>query len=262
MKDADPDFRVLDLTQSTFNDASCSYFHKSIGGYHGAKLQRYQDLIDEYLNPEIRDLVNRLPGQHTQQTIDQILAEQPVLNMLNTKYIILKPDMVPLPNPNAFGNAWFVGGYLTAKNADSEINMMRGNDLRTTAIVDERFAGQLPSDYFGQDENATIELESYAPNHLTYSYRSASKQMAVFSEIYYDKGWNAYLDGKKVPYFRANYVLRAMMLPEGEHTIEFKFEPKVWAIGEKVSFVSSLLLILLVLGSVGFEGKKYFLKKG
>jgi hypothetical protein len=261
LKDSDPNFRVLDITQSTFNDASCSYFHKSIGGYHGAKLQRYQDLIDESINPEIMDLVDRLPGRNTQQQIDQILSEQQTLNMLNMKYIILRPDMVPLPNANAFGNAWFVQNFKTVKNADEEIAAIKNEDLKTTAVIDERFADQLPKGSFGEDKYATINLESYAPNHLTYQYKSASDQMLVFSEIYYDKGWNAYIDGEKVNHFRANYVLRALMVPEGEHTIEFKFEPKVWVIGEKVSFASSLLLIILVLGALGFEGKKYFLKK-
>ena len=261
LKDSDPNFRVLDITQSTFNDASCSYFHKSIGGYHGAKLQRYQDLIDESINPEIMDLVDRLPGRNTQQQIDQILSEQQTLNMLNMKYIILRPDMVPLPNANAFGNAWFVQNFKTVKNADEEIAAVKNEDLKTTAVIDERFADQLPKGSFGEDKYATINLESYAPNHLTYQYKSASDQMLVFSEIYYDKGWNAYIDGEKVNHFRANYVLRALMVPEGEHTIEFKFEPKVWVIGEKVSFASSLLLIILVLGALGFEGKKYFLKK-
>jgi len=255
LQDTDPDFRVLDITKSTFNDASCSYFHKSIGGYHGAKLQRYQDLIDEYINPEIMVLVEKLPGRQTQNQIDQVLSGQKVLNMLNTKYIILRPEMMPLPNNSAFGNAWFVEGYVAAQDADSELAMVKINDLKTTAIVDERFADQLPSDHFGQDKNATIKLESYAPNHLKYQYNSSSEQMVVFSEIYYDKGWNAYLDGEQVPYFRANYILRAMMVPEGKHIIEFKFEPKVWAIGEKVSFASSLLLILLIVGTVVFELK-------
>jgi len=256
LEDADPDFRVLDLSTSTFNDASASYYFKSIGGYHGAKLQRYQDMIDECLNPEIMDLVDRLPGQKTQGEIDQILGQQQELNMLNTKYIILRPDMVPLPNDKAFGNAWFVQSYLLAKDADNEISLVKNNDLKNLAIVDEKFAGQLPKDAFGNDTTATIKLESYAPNHLKYQYNSQSDQMVVFSEIYYDKGWNAYLDGKKVPYFRADYILRALMVPAGNHMVEFKFEPRVWAIGEKVSFASSLLLILLVVGGIGFEVKK------
>lgn len=255
LKDTDPNFRVLDLTKSTFNDASCSYFHKSIGGYHGAKLQRYQDLIDEYINLEIMELVEKLPGQKTQDQLNQILGEQKVLNMLNTKYIIMRPDMMPLPNSNVFGNAWFVDDYLTAEDADSEIALLKTNNLKSTAIVDERFTDRLSADSFGEDKNANINLDTYAPNYLKYQYNSNSSQMVIFSEIYYDKGWNAYLNGEKTLYFRANYVLRGMMVPDGKHIIEFKFEPRVWAIGEKVSLASSLLLILLVVGAIIKEGK-------
>ncbi len=262
LKDKAPDFRVLDLSKSTFNDASCSYFHKSIGGYHGAKLQRYQDLIDEYLNPEIMDLTRSLPGQHTQTELEKILARQQVLNMLNTKYVILRPDMMPLPNTNVFGNAWFVKDYLVVKDADEEIAALGKTNLRTTAIVDDYFEQLLPAKgSFGSDTAAVIRLDSYVPNRLVYSYSSTTEQLVVFSEIYYNKGWDVFLDGKKVPYFRANYVLRAMTVPAGDHKIEWKFEPRVWVVGEKVSFASSLLLILLVVGFLVYEGKKYFGKQ-
>ncbi|NOX84447.1 MAG: YfhO family protein [Chlorobi bacterium] len=262
LKDKGPDFRVLDLSKSTFNDASCSYFHKSIGGYHGAKLQRYQDIIDEYLSPEIMDLRQSLPGQHPQSELEHILSRQQVLNMLNTRYVILRPDMMPLPNNNAFGNAWFVKNYVVVKNADEEIAALGKNNLRTTAVVDDDFKQFLPAKgSFGSDTAAVIRLDSYAPNRLVYSFSSKSDQMVVFSEIYYNKGWDVYLDGKKVPYFRANYILRAMTVPAGDHKIEWKFEPRVWVVGEKVSFASSLLLILLVLGFLVYEGKKYFEKR-
>jgi len=256
LKDTDPDFRVLDLTKSTFNDASCSYFHKSIGGYHGAKLQRYQDIIDECLNPEIMDIVDKLPGLKTQGQIDQMLKDQQVLNMLNTKYLIINPDMLPLLNDRTYGNAWFVQNYTKAKNPDDEMALVKTNDLKKMAIVDEKFADQLPSDRFDNDLSATIELETYKPNYLKYKFSSTSEQLVVFSEIYYDKGWNAYLDGKRADYFRADYILRAMVVPAGKHLIEFKFEPRVWKIGEKISFISSLMLILLVVGGIIFELKK------
>jgi len=257
LKDTNPDYRVLDLTKSTFNDASCSYFHKSIGGYHGAKLQRYQDLIDEYLNPEIMDLVKTLPGQHTQTEIEQMLAKQQVLNTLNTKYIMIRPDMMPIPNNHAFGNAWFVKHDVVVKDADEEIAALGKNNLRATAVVDDDFSGQLPKGSFGSDSTAVIELKSYAPNKLEYEYHSTTEQLVVFSEIYYDKGWDVYLDGKQVPYFRADYVLRAMTLPAGNHKIVWKFEPKIWVVGEKVSFASSLLLILMVVGFLVYEGREY-----
>lgn len=250
LSDTDPDFRVLDLTTSTFNDASCSYFHKSIGGYHGAKLQRYQDVIDYYLGPEIKDLVDRLPGRKPQPELDQILSEQTMLNALNMKYIILRPDMPPLPNGNAFGHAWFVDKIEFVENADEEIEAIGNTDLKNTAVVDKRFENLATTSSFDDDIGAQINLDSYAPNALKYSYETSSEQMVVFSEIYYVKGWNAYLDGEKVHHFRADYIFRAMLLPAGNHTIEFKFEPRVWVVGEKISFASSLLLILLLLGGL------------
>jgi len=255
LSDTDPDFRVLDLTASTFNDASCSYFHKSIGGYHGAKLQRYQDIIDEYIGDEITDLRKKLPGQNTQTRLNQIMAEQKILNMLNMRYIIVLHKINPVPNPNNFGHAWFVENLEIVNNPDEEIAALDRVDLQQTAIVDHRFEDKITSQSLGEDQFATIKLKSYAPNKLVYSYNSQSEQVAVFSEIYYDKGWNAYLDGEPAPYFRANYILRAMELPAGTHEIEFIFEPGVYVIGERISFVSSLLLILLVLGAIGFKLK-------
>jgi len=258
LADPDPDFRVLDLTTSTFNDASTSYFHKSIGGYHGAKLQRYQDVIDYYLSAEINDLVTRLPGRRPQPEIEQILSDQRVLNMLNMKYIILRHDMKPLPNNHALGNAWFLENLEIVADPDEEIEALGMIDPGKTAVVDKRFEDQLSKTNFEVNLTDKITLETYAPNYLKYSYTTGSEQAAVFSEIYYDKGWKAYLDGEEVPYFRANYILRAMLVPPGNHSIEFKFEPKIWAIGEKISFASSLLLILLLFGALIFEMKNYF----
>lgn len=261
LRDSDPDFRVLDLSVSTFNDASASYFHKSIGGYHGAKLQRYQDLIDLYIQPEIMSFIDVLQANPTMAMVDAALSKMQVVNMLNTKYFIINPDGAPLPNEYAFGEAWLVDNFIMVKNADEEIAALGQNDLRNVAIVDERFAEKVNGKSFQKDSSAVIRLKNYAPNELIYSTNSGKEQLAVFSEIYYDKGWNAYLDGQQVPYFRANYVLRAMAIPAGEHEIVFKFEPRIWVVGEKVSFASSLLLILLVIGVLVFEGKKYFLRK-
>lgn len=261
LKDTDPDFRVLDLTTSTFNDATASYFHKSIGGYHGAKLQRYQDLIEGYINDEIMVIVNNIKGQITQVRIEEILSQLQVLNMLNTRYIIFLAEMNPVPNENAFGNAWFVKNIVLANDPDEEFARLGNVDLKQTAVVDKRFESQIKQKTFMPDSAASIQLTSYAPNHLTYEYNASQDQVAVFSEIYYEKGWNAYIDGEQVPYFRANYVLRAMNLPAGKHIVDFKFEPKVYAIGEKVSFASSLLLILLLIGALVYEGKKYFTAK-
>ncbi len=243
MKDVDPNFRVFNMSVSTFQDASTSYFHKSLGGYHGAKLRRYQELIDHHIS-------KRNPQ---------------VLNMLNTKYIIgMGENRVPEVQINmaALGNAWFVNNLKMVNNADEEIDALTAFFPENTAVVDKRFAKDLEGFAFRADSTARIELTEYQPNKLKYAFESTVDQLTVFSEIYYDKGWNAYVDGKKVSHFRADYVLRAMVVPAGKHEIEFRFEPKVFAIGEKVSFASSLLLILLLVGMAGtglwklFKGPK------
>ncbi len=254
LQDRDPDFRVLDLTQSTFNDASASYFHKSIGGYHGAKLQRYQDLIEYYIQNEMQSIIGVLSNQPTMEKINKMFYEQQVLNMLNTRYVMYNPDAQPLINPAAFGEAWFVDSVVMVPSADEEIAALGRYNLEKTAVVDKRFENQLNAKSWNGD--AAIQLTSYKPNHLTYQTESADDRLAVFSEIYYENGWNAYLDGTKVPYLRANYVLRSMLIPTGKHIVEFKFEPRVWVVGERISFIASLLLILLVFACLGLEIRK------
>jgi hypothetical protein len=255
-KDKNPDFRVLDISKSTFNDASCSYFHKSIGGYHGAKLQRYQDLIEEYIQPEISEITGVLRSGLTIQKLNRILSKQQVLNMLNMKYIIYSPEAMPIINNSAYGNAWFADNVVMVNNADEEIAALGNNNLKNTSVVDKRFASQLEGKSFKISTGDQISLTSYAPNNLVYNYKSATEQLVVFSEIYYNKGWNAYIDGEEVPYFRSNYVLRALVIPSGEHSIEFKFEPRIWVIGERISLAASLILILLLIVGLGFEIKK------
>jgi len=248
--DKDPDFRVLDLSKSIFNDASTSYFHKSIGGYHGAKLQRYQDLIEHNIGPEINSVknANSIPGLKTS------LNQQDILNMLNTKYIIYNPEAAPVNNNHAFGHAWTVSAIELVDNPDEEIAALNTANLKSQAVIDKRFIGSFDKN-FKIDRNAEIKLTSYAPNKLEYTFNANSTQMVVFSEIYYSKGWKAYIDGKESPYVRANYILRAMTIPEGKHEIEFRFEPKVWVIGEKISLASSSLLILLLIFMVFVEIK-------
>jgi hypothetical protein len=218
-------------------------------------------LIEAYIQPEISGIIEVLQSGVTQEKIDQLFEGTQVLNMLNTKYMIYNPEAPPLFNRNAFGHAWFVHDYVFVNSADEEIETLDDYDLKETAIVDQRFAELLKNKSFQKDVTASVKLKSYEPNHLTYIYNSGKEQLIVFSEIYYDKGWNAYLNGEKVPYFRVDYVLRSMVVPAGSGTIEFKFEPRVWVIGEKISFASSLLLILLVLGALGYEGKKLFISK-
>ncbi len=255
-KDKSPDFRVLDVTKNVFNDASTSYFHMSIGGYHGAKLQRYQDLIDEYLHTEIEQIRDAFKHQPTADIVNDVLSKQQVLNMLNTKYIIYNPKAQPILNRFAFGNAWFVNNYKLVDNADEEIAALGNTDLKAVAVVDKRFKHQIINKKFPLDASATILLSSYAPNKLVYNYHSKANQLVVFSEIYYDKGWDAFIDGKKVPYLRTDYVLRAMVVPAGNHKIEFKFEPKIWSIGEKISLLSSILLLLAAAVVLYFNLKK------
>jgi hypothetical protein len=244
LKDKDPNFRVLNLTVDPFADARTSYFHKSVGGYHGAKLRRYQELYDHQIQQKFN---------------------MDVLNMLNTKYII-QPDKnnkpVVTPNMAALGNAWFVEDYVLVNNADEELAELSNFDPEKLAVVDKRFKGELEGFTLAKDSLASIKLIDYKPNHLQYQSNTSKDQLAVFSEIYYDKGWNAYLDGARVPHFRVNYVLRGMIMPAGKHLVEFKFEPKVYKVGEKISFASSLLLIILVVGYGVFEIKKYLRKEG
>jgi len=232
LQDKDPHFRVLNLSVSTFNDASTSYYHKSVGGYHGAKLKRYQELIDFHISK------NNIK----------------VLNMLNTKYII-QPDQNKQPmarlNYQALGNAWFVENHKIVENADEEIMALNDFDPATTVIIDKRFQEYLANYQNGKDSLANIIFTNYKPNYLAYEYKTTKDQLTVFSEIYYKHGWNAYVDGKLIPHFRANYVLRAMVVPAGQHKLEFKFEPKVYYVGESISLAGSIILILLVVG-VGF----------
>ena len=242
-QDTTKSYRVLNIGANTFNDASTSYYHQSIGGYHGAKLKRYKELVDYNLTSEIAMLRSVL--QKPDSSILNIVYGQPAINMLNTKYIILKGDQPPLENKGALGNAWFVSSEKIVANSDSEIAAMSNFDPRKTVIIDERYKNRVSGfSYSNLDSSAQIILIDYKPNHLTYKTSSKTNQLAVFSEIYYDKGWNAYIDEKSSDYFRANYVLRAMQVPAGEHTIEFRFEPEVVSTGEKISFAGSLFILL------------------
>ncbi len=256
LQDKTLDYRVLNLAVSTFNDASTSYFHKSIGGYHGAKMRRYQELIDFYITKEMQNIINTLQNNPTQQSVEQALQKNVVLNMLNTKYIIYNLEAPPISNNFAYGNAWFVENTEIANDANEEIKKMNNFNPTTTAIVDKRFSKELFK--FTKDTTAKINLTSYKPNHLTYTTTNKSNQLAIFSEIYYDKGWNAYIDGKPTTHFRANYILRAMKIPSGKHTIEFKFEPKSWQIGSIISLTSSIILIISLILIIYLE---FFKKK-
>lgn len=226
MADKDPDFRVLDLTISTFSDASASAFHKTIGGYHAAKLKRYQELIDHQFSKSIN---------------------QDVLDMLNAKYIITQDQQngsyKMQRNATAAGHAWIVPHVQFAKDADEEMKAISSFDPKQEAIVDVKYKGMIDEKRLGPGTGALINLESYNPDHLVYTYSAATDVIAVFSEIYYDKGWNMYVDGVKKPYFRADYVLRAAQLQAGNHKVEFKFEPVSYYAGEWISLIGSILLV-------------------
>ncbi len=245
LQDPDANYRVLNLTVSPFNDSSTSYFHKSIGGYHGAKMERYQEIYAHGISSEIEAIIH---GFQTPDSLNQIIQSAHLLNMLNTRYLIYNPQAEPIINTHALGNAWFVNRFEVVPNANAEMQAIQQFNPEEEAIVDEQFAAQLKSVSTYNDSTSYINLISYQPNHLQYEANvSGGTALAVFSEIYYPAGWNAYIDGKPADYLRANYVLRALTVPEGNHQIDFKFEPKSYAIGNKISLISSILLIICCL---------------
>ncbi len=227
LQDKGLSYRVLNV-QNPFNEAQTSYFHKSIGGYHGAKLRRYQDLIE-------RQISNN---------------NQQVLNMLNMRYLITGDAKQPVQrNPGALGNAWFVSSLKTVASPDAEMAALSTISPATEAVVD---AGKFPQQKAATYDIAgsSISLAAYSPDALKYRANAAQDGLVVFSEIYYADGWQAYLDGKPVPHFRVDYVLRALAVPAGAHTIEFKFEPKSYAVGNGVSLGASVVLLLVLVGAV------------
>ena len=240
-------FRVLDATTSNiFSDATPSYFHKNIGGYHAAKLRRYQELINMQLDKEIGQLFASFQRATTPDVIPNTLDSLGVLNMLNMKYLIYNKEAAPLVNPHANGNAWFVKNIRVAADANEEMKLVGEINTKTEIVVDKSFAAQLPTK-ITSDTTAHIALTSYKPNDLIYNFSSKSDQVAVFSEIYYDKGWTAYIGGKEVPYVRANYLLRAMPLKAGNYDIEFRFEPKSYSYGNMAALISSIALLACIL---------------
>lgn len=249
--------RVLNLAASTFNDNTpTSYFHFSVGGYHGAKLRRYQELIDSALYRECLLVGSTLEKAKSVSELAPILSVTKTLNMLNAKYIIYNPDAPPLENMNAFGNAWFVEKPVIVKDANGEITSFLNIDPKNEAVVNQIFSQQISSPLYPVAEGERIWLTSYQPNELIYKSSALSDKLTVFSEIYYPAGWKCFIDGKESDYFRVNYVLRGMIVPAGEHEIKYSFEPDSYYTGNKVSLASSLVLILLLTGSVVWKLKK------
>lgn len=243
LNDKDPNFRVLNLTVDVFNSAQPSYFYKTIGGYSAVKLRRYQELIDVHLANEIEDAKLQLSRITTYAEADSIFAQTPVINMLNTKYLVFHPEAYPIVNKHAMGNAWLVSEIDWSNNADEEMLALHTEDLTQTAIIDTCFRHLFEQQVY-QVDNAVIQLTSYQPNQLTYHFSSTQPQVAVFSEIYYYTGWKAYINEQEVPHCRANYVLRAMPLAAGDYDIVFKFEPQSYQIGKILTIICSILLTL------------------
>jgi hypothetical protein len=269
-QDKDLSYRVCNLAVSVFNDASTSYFHKSIGGYHGAKMRRYQTLMDSVMGSEMQ-MASYLANVALQNGFkeDEVSAvfnsnsSNPVLNMLNARYIIYNSQAKPIRNQSALGNAWFVNAYEVVPDSESELLALRSINTATSAVVSEDVAQNFKGFKPIADSTASIRLTSYSPNYLKYESETASPQLAVFSEIYYPKGWQAYIDGKEAEHFHVNYVLRSMIVPEGKHVIEFRFQPASYKLGNTISYISSLLLLLLItwFGYKYYRDKKILTKK-
>ena len=223
-------FRVLNLAVNTFNDATTSYNHRSVGGYHAAKLQRYQDLIEGYL----------------------VHQDLNILRALNTKYYIIPDSLgreVAITDPDTYGDAWFVSKAQKAETPDEEFTAIGKVPLQEIAVVGSDFSKQLPTT-ITPDTTAQIKLTSYHPNRITYQSSSTQEGLAVFSEIYYPHGWHAAIDGSPVEILRVDYLLRALVVPAGQHQIEFVFDPKTLHTTELVANIGNLLLLLAGIGTI------------
>ncbi|HKK58683.1 MAG TPA: YfhO family protein [Salinivirga sp.] len=240
LQDNSMHYRVFNTTARLDQDARTSYFHNSLGGYHGAKMQRYQEMIDRHI------------GQ----------GNMDVINMLNAKYFITAQNnqKIAQRNPGALGNAWFVNKVKLVENADAEIAALNDFDPTKTAIVDQRFSNHV-ADSYAIDSAASIKLTSYSPKKLEYKTKSKTKQLAVFSEVYYPAGWEASIDGEPAKHIRVNYILRALEIPAGEHSVTFEFRPQSYYAGRNISLASSIILILFVIGVFGVEIRSYLRKE-
>jgi len=234
-------YRVLDFgQQNPYNENRAGYFHKSLGGYHAAKLSRFEDVKNGYLGGQ---------GEGPKQNI---------LNAFNVRWVIYPPQEqgqapVAMPNPAALGNAWLVRSLRVVPDAQAEFDSLGVVDLGQVAVMDKAMAGPRVSGAYNVDSQAYIRLVSYAPDTMRYEYANSSASLAVFSEVYYAHGWNAYVDGQAVPHQRVNYLLRGLELPAGEHKVEFRFEPATYIAGEKISLAFNLAL-LAVVGFAAWSG--------
>lgn len=259
LRDTDLSYRVANLSVSPFQDATTSYFHKSIGGYHGAKLKKYQELIENGISPDLEYMFSVLRSKASMGQVDTMLRELQILNMLNTKYFILNPDGLPLQNPYANGNAWFPNEIKWVNNADEEMNELLKIDTKNTAVIEKKFESDLGNLIPQKDSVSSIRLTSYHPEKLVYEAKTPTDKIAVFSEIWYPEGWYCYIDENEVPIGRANYVLRAVKVPAGQHKIELVFNPR-FDKDELISMIFSVLLLLICIGLLAKELVPYMRK--
>ena len=257
LHDKSLDYRVLNLASNTFNENETSYYHKSIGGYHAAKLRRYQEMIEQYISPEMQQIfgaVSEANGDMTKINGDSIW---PVLNMLNTKYMIFPlqgGQTVPLQNPYTYGNAWFVDKIQYAADANEEIDAIGKLNLRHEAVADAKFKTQL-GEAVEQDSVSIVTIKAYEPNELTYEVNSGKGGVVVFSEVYYP-GWTATVDGQPAELGRVNYILRALNVKPGKHDVVLTFKPKSVNTTETIAYVSYIILIMVVLCAAFMEYRR------
>lgn len=241
LEDKDPNYKVIDLSQSILSDATTPYFHKSIGGYSAVRLKRFEELVEV----QFKDTMN-----------------ENILGMLNTKYIIMRDEQTPrltaMLNPSACGHAWFVDSVKYVRNADQEMEAITNFSPKVEAVVHEEFRALISNvQLSNRPSKDRIDLVSYSPDHMIYQSSTHAANLAVFSEIYYDKGWKMFIDGVEQPYFRANYILRAAKIPAGNHKVEFIFHPHSYYTGEKVSLAGSVMLVLLLAGAAFVRFRKF-----
>ena len=261
LQDTSLDYRVLNFATSTFDDNNTSYWHKSVGGYHPAKLRRYQEMIEHHISPEMQAAYKAIATAGGE--MDSVDANKfRVLNMLNTKYFIFpagqQRQTVPILNPHAYGNAWFVNKVQYVNNANEEIDALDSIIPTETAVVDARFKDVLKGATESyKDSLSSICLTSYAPNRLTYETNNAQDGIAVFSEIYYPDGWHVTIDGQPAELARADYILRTMYVPAGQHTIEMRFDPTSLHVTEGIAYGALALLVIGIIVAVLIAKRKY-----
>ena len=261
LQDSSLDYRVLNFATSTFDDNNTSYWHKSVGGYHPAKLRRYQEMIEHHISPEMQAAYKAIATAGGE--MDSVDANKfRILNMLNTKYFIFpagqQRQTVPILNPHAYGNAWFVNKVQYVNNANEEIDALDSIIPTETAVVDARFKDVLKGTTESyKDSLSSIRLTSYAPNRLTYETNNAQDGIAVFSEIYYPDGWHVTIDGQPAELARADYILRTMYVPAGQHTIEMRFDPTSLHVTEGIAYGALALLVIGIIVAVLIAKRKY-----